>query len=136
MTKTVIRFLAGALVGWLAVAAFAFVRWDVGGLICALTTGLVCLIPTTIALIANLWAAGRSSQEQLLAVMGGMGLKMMVVLAVSVALFLSVPFFRAEPSREYAFWGSLLLCYLFALAWETVLVSRNNRAADTEPAVR
>ena len=39
-----------------------------------------------------------------------------------------------RPEREYAYWGSLLVFYLFTLGWETFLVTRNKRDESPAPA--
>ena len=150
MTRTILYFLAGAFVCWLPLAALCDVKWKQDrkdearsiwrhdGLICAAATGPICLVPTTLSLVLALWSQSRSPSEQLMAVMGGMMLRMGVVLAVGLLVFLQVPHESGEglmfkrPEREYAYWGSLLVFYLFTLGWETFLVTRNKR--DESPA--
>ena len=62
--------------------------------------------------------------------MGGMGLRMLFVLAVSVLIFLSwKPWFEEVQEREHAFWGSLLMGYLFSLGWESFVLVRRNQSA-------
>ena len=133
MIRTVLYFLAGALVCWLPLAGLCYLKWKPDGLMCAAVTGPICLIPTTLSLILNIWSQNRSPSEQLMAVLGGMGLRMGTVLLVAVAVFLGVPHESGDglmfkrPEREFAYWGSLLVFYLFTLGWETYLVSREQR---------
>jgi hypothetical protein len=128
--RTLLTFVLGYVAGWLAIVGFCFLRWHKEGLLCAAITGGVCLIPTAISLAWSLLAANRSGPEQLLALMGGMGLRMLFVLAVSLLVFLSwKEWFEEIKEREYAFWGSLLVGYLFGLGWETFLLARRNQSA-------
>ena len=56
--------------------------------------------PTLAALALSLWSKDRSGSEQLLAVFGGMFLRMAVALGVGLAVFLSTPQFRESRERE------------------------------------
>ncbi|HEV3142468.1 MAG TPA: hypothetical protein VGZ47_01135, partial [Gemmataceae bacterium] len=105
-----LTFVLGYVAGWLAIGGFCYWRWHKDGLICAAITGGICLLPTAISLAWSLLAARRSGSEQLLAMMGGMGLRMLFVLAASLLIFVSrKPWFEEVQEREYAFWGSLLV---------------------------
>ena len=130
MKRTLLIFVLGYVAGWLAIGGVCYWRWQKDGLICAAITGGICLLPTAISLAWSLLAARRSGSEQLLAMMGGMGLRMLFVLAVSVLIFLSwKPWFEEVQEREHAFWGSLLMGYLFSLGWETFVLVRRNQSA-------
>jgi hypothetical protein len=121
--RTVSYFLVGAILGWLLVGAACYVKWQTPGLYGAAATGLICLIPTTLSLLLALWSRGRTSAEQLSAIMGGMALRIGMVLGLGLTIFLAFPYFK-EAGHEYAYWGSLLFFYLFTLGWETFLLAR------------
>jgi len=128
--RTLLTFVLGYVAGWLAIVGFCYLRWQKEGLLCAAITGGICLVPTSISLAWSLLAASRSGPEQLLALMGGMGLRMLFVLAVGLLVFLSWKNWFEEPKeREYAYWGSLLVGYLMGLGLETFLLARQNRSA-------
>ena len=72
-----------------------------------------------------------------MAVTGGMILRMGVVLAVSLGVFLAVPQFHesspgtATLKRKLVFWSAVLLSYLGTLAWETVLSARHKTTTQS-----
>ena len=119
-----VSFLAGALAGWFLLALLAYALWRQDGLVCLTVSGAICIVPAGLSLFWSLYAASRSSSEQILAVMGGMFLRMLFVLAVGVAVFLLQPWFQEVKERAYVYWGSLLLFYLMSLALETIIVAR------------
>jgi hypothetical protein len=80
---------------------------------------LICLVPTTLTLIWSNWALGRSPEHQLAAVMGGTGIRMLVVLILGLTVYLLAPLFR-----DIAFWTWLLAFYLFTLTAEMILLTR------------
>jgi hypothetical protein len=125
VTRTLGYFLAGAIVGWAALAGIGQQLQGEYGLLCAGVAGLVCIIPTTISLIMTLWSNNKTGSEQLMAVIGGMGLRMVTVLSVSLVVFLNVGEFREDQSRELTFWTFVLISYLATLAWETFLAARS-----------
>ena len=137
MIRTLAYFLAGSAFGWLALAGLGYARWQEPGLISCLVTGLICFLPTFLSLLLSLRSANKAGADQLLAVFGGMFLRIGAALGIGVAVFLSVPYFK-QPGVEYAYWGSLLLFYLFTLALETVLAARfqSKTHANTAESVR
>ena len=129
MIRTVGYFLGGAVIGWLVIGALCYAKWEVAGLYCALTTGAICIIPTSLSLMLALWSRERTASEQLSAIMGGMALRIGMVLGLGLTIFLAFPYFK-EAGREYAYWGSLLFFYLFTLGWETFLLARPKKDAQ------
>ena len=89
-----------------------------------MVSGAICIVPTGLSLFWTLWSANRSSSEQILAVMGGMSLRMVSVLGLGVAVFLIQPWFQEVKERVYVYWGSLLVLYLMTLALETIITAR------------
>jgi len=133
VTRTLGYYFAGSAVGWLVLAGLCYARWQEAGLICATVTSLICLVPTALSLFLSLRSAGKSGVEQLTAVIGGMVLRMGAALGIGVAVFVAVPYFK-QPGVEYAYWGSLLLFYLFSLALEATLAARYKPQTPAVPA--
>ncbi len=96
--------------------------------------GAICIIPTLLSLCLTLWSRNRAGSEQLMALAGGMFIRMGAVLAVSLPVFLMTPYFHetAEQStglkRELVYWSAILICYLGTLALETMLAARQKTA--------
>jgi hypothetical protein len=124
LKKAMVSFFGGALAGWLLLAVLVYALWGREGLFCLTVGGAICIVPAGLSLFWSLHAAGRSSSEQILAVMGGMFLRMLFVLAVGIAVFLVQPWFQEVKERAYVYWGSLLLFYLMSLALETIIAAR------------
>jgi hypothetical protein len=81
------------------------------------TALLLCTIPS----VLTLWWARRSldqsPDQQLMAVLGGTGLRMFSVLLAGWLLTMQMPYFK-----HATFWTWLLLAYLFTLALEITLL--------------
>ena len=60
----------------------------------------------------------KSPQEQLIAVMGGTGVRMLFVLAGALVFALAIPYFQGQA----AFWLWLLVVYAAALALDVALI--------------
>jgi hypothetical protein len=133
--RTLGYFLVGSLAGLALLAGTFYARHGDDtraaqfGALCVAVAGIICIIPTLISMALTLWSRGRSAPEQLMAVMGGMGLRMGLVLMVSLPVFLKVPQFRETRERELEFWAAVLICYMGTLAWETFLAARQKGAA-------
>jgi hypothetical protein len=92
-------------------------------LIHSLAAMLLCLIPAVATMAFALRAFQRSSEEQLLAVLGGTGLRMAVVLGLGFLAFTFVPELHAD-----AFWIWLIVFYLATLGLEMTLLVRGMSA--------
>ncbi|MFN4259799.1 MAG: hypothetical protein ACK4RK_10910 [Gemmataceae bacterium] len=116
----------GSLTAWVVTIYPA--RWLFGdqAVLFGTVAAVLCLVPAAL----TLWWAGRVDARQpelaLLVVLGGMGMRMIVVLGSGLALALSAPNFR-----QPAFWLWLLGFYLFTLALEIGLMV-SARAASGE----
>jgi hypothetical protein len=82
------------------------------------TAVLLCLPPMAAALVWIGWAQTQSSQDQLVAVVGGTGVRMIFVLAGALIRALAVPYFQGQ----VAFWIWLLVVYAAALALDVALI--------------
>lgn len=134
MRHTLTWFTVGSLVGWLLLAAISYFRADQAGLLTSSMACLICFVPTLFSLWLALWGANRAGADQIMAVFGGMGLRMVLVLGLGLGLFLLVPWLREGKERVYIYWGNILVSYLYSLGLETFLVMRHRRLSDRAPA--
>jgi hypothetical protein len=77
----------------------------------------LCLLPTAITITWASRTGRRSPENALLMVLGGTALRMILVLAVSLLLFYTVPIFA-----RMSFWIVILVFYLFTLGLEIALL--------------
>lgn len=134
MIRTLGYFLAGSIVGVAALAGLYYLREGLYGVWCVAIAGAICIIPTLLSLCLTLWSKDRTGSEQLMAVAGGMFIRMGAVLAVSLPVFLAAPYFHESAEntsglkRELVYWSAILICYLGTLALETILAARQKTA--------
>jgi hypothetical protein len=114
--------LVGSLVFWGLTAGLAYLVWEdqrevvVGYSVAALT---LCLVPATATLVWILWNASPSPDQQMVAVLGGTGVRMFFVLGAGLVMTSQVAFFQRR-----SFWIWLLVYYLFTLTLEMILLRR------------
>jgi hypothetical protein len=121
--RQLVHLLTGSLAIWLACAIPA---WLLAGGVALLDTALacaLCLIPMAATLMWCQWAFGGSPEQQLAAVMGGTGLRMVAVSAGSIGLF-----FGVEALHRPAFLIWVVVFYLATLTLEVVLIVRRQNA--------
>jgi len=126
-------FAGGLVIAACVLAAASYVANGASGAICALIAIMLCAAPAIVSMKLAMWGASRSPSQQLMAVFGGMGIRMVAVLGIGLAMFLLNDWFRAEKQREYVYWGNILVSYLITLGLETFLIVRTQRGAS-EPA--
>jgi hypothetical protein len=95
------------------------------------TALLVCLVPAVLTLAWAGRALRGAPDQQLVAILGGTGLRLFFVLGVAWLLYSWVPHYR---ERE-GFWVWLLVAYLFTLAVELALLlaGRAHESATRHP---
>lgn len=120
--------VGGAAVFWLltALPAHAFGGGD-QALVFSAAAVLLCLPPMAATLAWVAWAQRQSPQDQLIAVVGGTGVRMLFVLAGALVLALAVPYFQGQA----AFWVWLLVVYMAALALDVALILTGRPAPRT-----
>lgn len=129
MKRRVGLLVAGGLLFGAASLYPAGLLWgEPGWAYCAVAI-VICLIPTAATLAWGHWALAQTSDQQMLLVMGGTGLRMGVVLGAGLALYLSLPYFQ-----QPGFWICLLAGYLFTLALEMILLVRRPAPRDGKTA--
>lgn len=127
--KRQLQILAGGGgLAWLVLAYPALWQGGPRGLVYSLVSACLCLLPTALTLLWSTWAVHSSPDQQLVAVLGGTGLRMAVVLGGALSLYYGVAYFAQE---SFLFW--LLVFYLLTLALEIGLVLRGRPTAATQP---
>lgn len=120
MKRSLVVLSVGTLALWLAVAWPARLVWGDAAVLFTAVAAVVCLVPALATLAWGLSSIQGSPQQRLAAVLGGTGLRMMVVLGLAVALFLSVP-----ELGQPAFLVWVIVFYLATLALEVLLLVRH-----------
>jgi hypothetical protein len=114
-----IGILTGGCLGlWALLALPSRYLWGDAAAVSGGVAAILCLVPTTLTLAWAGWALGRPSDEQLIMVLGGTGVRMFFVLLSALALYSYVPYLQ----EQRGFWLWVLIFYLFTLALETVLI--------------
>jgi len=119
VNRRLLFLIGGTLAFWLLAALPA--RHFGGGetaLIYSGTAAALCLAPALITLAWASWAFGRSPETLVLMALGGMGLRLFVVLVAALLLVNFVPYFQER--IVFLIW--LTVFYLFTLALEMVLM--------------
>ena len=121
MIKGLLWLVGGTIVFCVLVTYPASVLWPDDPILWWNTTAAaLCLVPTALTLVWARRAYGQQPEQQMLAVMGGTGVRMAFVLAVGLLLFFNVKEFAYQ-----RFWIFVIVYYLFTLALEMVLIVRN-----------
>jgi hypothetical protein len=117
--------ITGTLGLW-AVTAYPAQRFGGDGALLYSTVAFaLCLVPAAGTLVWSEWASQRSTEQQLLTILGGTGLRIVVVLGVGLTLYTLVPFFGRS-----SFWIWVVLFYLFTLTFEIVLLTGTRPATQ------
>jgi hypothetical protein len=121
--------IAGSLAFWVVVAVPARHWWGEAEAVYAGVAILLCLVPTVVTLLWNGWTADASPEKQLVAVLGGTGLRLVVVLLGAWILHARVAYFQ----EHAGFWVWVLVAYLFTLLLEKLLLLGGRSAPHTAP---
>jgi hypothetical protein len=125
--RQLLTLVGGTLGLWLLLALPAGLTWGASALRLSGVAAALCLAPAAATLAWAVWARGRSPEHLLAVAVGGMGLRVAVVVGVGLTIFLLLPGFRTA-----GFWGWVLVFYLSTLALEMSLVLRGG-PADPNP---
>ena len=128
MIKDLLWLVGGAGAFWALITFPAQWMWpDDAVVLWSTTAAVLCLAPTVLTLVWSRVAFRGAPEQQMVAVFGGTALRMVVVLAVGMILFLSV-----EAFEHQRFGIMLVVYYLFTLALEMVLLVRGAAAGRAE----
>lgn len=120
--------LGGAFAFWVILS---YPAWRLGGEAHLIYSGValvLCTLPAAATLILDRLAVGGTPETQLVAVVGGMLMRMAAVLGGGLALSAFHPYFQGQ-----AFWLWVAVFYLFTLALEMVLIVRGRSASGNQP---
>jgi hypothetical protein len=121
--------VGGAVLFWALLTVPARLIWpDDPVLLWSTTAAVLCLAPTAVTLAWTHGAFRGKPEQQLLAVFGGAAVRMGVVLAVGMVLFLNV-----EAFEHQRFAILIVVYYLFTLALEMALLARGGAAEGAGP---
>jgi hypothetical protein len=120
--------VAGSAFLWLLLALPAWLLAGPEGLVDTTVACCLCLVPMTATSLWCQWAMDGSPEQQLAAVMGGTGVRLLVVILGSIGLFLTV-----EALQRPAFLIWVVVFYLASLALEVTLVIRRQDAQTKQP---
>jgi hypothetical protein len=122
--KSLALLVAGTTGFWLLLAYPAHLLGGESALLFSAVAGLLCLVPAAATLAWCHRAFQGAPEQQLLAVMGGTGVRLVFAIGVAMTLYLSLAEFH-----HAAFWLWVVVFYLFTLALEIALVAARNSAA-------
>jgi hypothetical protein len=123
VTRTLALLILGSVAFWLVLSYPARLLWGESALMFSGVACLLCLLPAVATLFWCLKKSRTAPQQVVLAVMGGMGLRMFFVLGVGMVLF------HAIPELHYQrFWVWVVVFYLYTLMLEVTLVLKRQAA--------
>jgi hypothetical protein len=111
--------IGGSLTLWLLAAAAADWLGEDKAFVHSGAAFLLCLVPTSLTLVWSRTALASSPEQQLLAVVGGTGIRMIFVIGAAAVLFQTTVLFH-----DRAFWLWVIGAYLVTLGLEVLLVVR------------
>jgi hypothetical protein len=118
--------IGGSLAFWAVVAYPAYLVWGEPAVVFSAVAALLCLVPTTVTLIwCHKALRGGSPEQQLLAVMGGMAVRLVVVIGAGLALYFAAPYFHRR-----SFWLWVIVFYLVTLSVEIGLIVARQSTAE------
>jgi hypothetical protein len=130
--RPLVQLLMWVLAFWLVAGGTAYFFWERESLLLSTTAMLLCLLPGLATLAWSCQAQRKSADEQLLASLGGSGVRLFFVAGVGLALQNLVPVYQQAPVLY--FWGWVLVFYLVTQAVEVALVLSGGAAvADRRP---
>lgn len=113
MTRSLSLLVGGSLAFWLVVVYPAHLLWGDSAVRFSATAGLLCLVPTVVTLAWSQKALKGLPEQQLLAVMGGIVVRMGFVIGAGMALHTLHPAFHYD---RFLIW--VIVFYLATLALE------------------
>lgn len=129
MTKKIYTLIVGTLAfGGAAALASRYFWPDVPIPLFCLVAAIMCLVPTVATLIWACRTSNRQPEQQLLLVLGGTAVRMVLVLAVGLLLYFTVPAFE-----RMSFWIVVLVFYLFTLGLEIALLLSGSVKSSHQP---
>jgi hypothetical protein len=123
VNRTLSTLVAGTALFWIAVSLPARLWGGDSALLFTCTAALLCLVPALISMAWAQWAFKAEPEKQILAVFGGMSIRFVFVIGIGMVLFHNVEEFHLQ-----RFWIWVIVFYLFVLALEVILLTRQTKA--------
>ncbi len=120
MIGTLGLWLVLALILWLALPSPDWLQWGESTVLFSGTAGLLCLVPTALTLVWTRFSFHGQPEQQLLAVLGGTGVRMAFVIGMGMVFYHLVPRYQHQQ-----FWIWVIVFYLYTLALEVILLTRH-----------
>jgi hypothetical protein len=125
LSRRLLLLLGGCSVLWLLLSYPAFLLGGQEGVMFSAVAAVLCMVPTAATLVWCDLVLGGSPEQQLMAVFGGTGIRIIFVLGSAMILYQALEMFHAT-----AFWLWIVVFYLATLTWEMTLVVRRQTAMD------
>lgn len=117
--------VGGLLLFWLVLVYPAWLLGGESGVVFSSVAGVICLVPTVVTMSWCLATSREAPEQRLIAVLGGMGVRLVVVLGAGMVLFHALPYFHYR-----TFWIWVIVFYLFSLTLEVGLLSTRPPTMD------
>jgi hypothetical protein len=119
LAKSLLFLSTITLLLWAALAYPVSLWLGEGTMLMSAVAVAVCLVPAILSLCWFHWANKGKPEDQLLAMFGGMGIRMLIVVALGMVLYHTV-----EALHYQRFWLFIIFFYLLTLTLEVTLVVR------------
>jgi hypothetical protein len=126
--RSVGLLITGTVLFWLVVFYPARLLWGNEAVVRSAVAGLLCLVPTAATLLWSQRALRGSPEQQLLAILGGTGVRMMVVIGAGITLY---HFHPGLHHPGFLIW--VVVFYLLTLTLEISLLVTRLSATDRSP---
>jgi hypothetical protein len=117
VTRSVVLLAGGTLLFWLATAYPAYLLGGEDMVALSAAAAVICLIPTAATLVWSHRTRQSAPEVQLVAALGGTGVRILVVIALGLVLYQSLDFFHRR-----SFWIWVIVHYLVTLTLEMGLI--------------
>ena len=125
MRRSLSYLVGGTVLFWFLTVVPARILWGDSAVLFSGVAALLCLLPSALTLFWSHQSFRGLPEQQLLAVLGGMGVRMVFVTAVGMALFFLHPAFY-----HMRFWLWVIAFYLVTLTLEMGLLVYGPVAVD------
>jgi hypothetical protein len=112
---------------WVVLLGPAWLWYGQLALLQSATAFVLCFVPGVVTMLAAQRLGRRSGDLQILAALGGSGVRMAVALGVGAFLYFQYP-----AAYTAAFWGWVLVFYIVFLTVEVTFLLRSDQAAGNQ----
>ena len=126
--KTLVVFVGGALLFGAVVLSAGYCFWETDALVQGATAFALAFIPALLTLAWAVFSYGSAPEMQLMASLGGTGVRMAIALGGGYLLTSALP-----QLFDMTFWYWLLVFYLGLLGFEIALLARQQPTMSGPP---